>query len=273
MSDETAWARRTDPARDTKRLVLYFLGLIVVYVAGVYALRPTPENGNSQNWAYVVMLAPTVGALLARFAGPGVIQWGRLNWWLLVGLVPVVVALAGYWLASMAGLITAESALIVAALTGAWLTIPTSMISATGEEIGWRGFLWPLTRRRMTFIPATLVVTAIWWLYHVPVVLVGWYGSPAGLPAFTVGILGFGAFVGVLTDRSRSIWPSVVAHGGWNALVATAFVGGFTGPEPLIGEFGWVAAVSMLVLGAIAVAWHLATGGGPRIPQVDPHHP
>jgi hypothetical protein len=47
--------------------------------------------------------------------------------------------------------------------------------------------------------------------------------------------------------------------------VATAFVGGFIGSDALIGEFGWVAAISMLALGAVAVAWHLLTGGGRRL--------
>lgn len=236
----------------------------------MFALRPTEANGNSQNWALVVMLAPTAGALLARFAGPGVIQWGRFSWSLLACLVaallPVAVGLLGYRVATASGLIDVNEAALAAALAGAAAAVATAMVTATGEEIGWRGFLWPLMRRRFTFVPATLMVTAIWWAYHVPVVLLGWYGTVGGIPAFTVAIIGFGAFVGVLTDRSRSMWPSVVAHGGWNALVATAFVGGFTGSASLLGEFGWVAAVSMLVLGAVSVAWHLITGGAPRQP-------
>ena len=146
------------------------------------------------------------------------------------------------------------------------ITIASACISALGEEIGWRGFLWPLIRRRLTFLPATLVVTAIWWLYHVPIIVIGWYGSMDGLPAFTVAILGFGAFVGVITDRSRGIWASVLAHGMWNALVATSFRAAFTGDNTLMGEFGWIAAVSMAILGAVSVGWHLATGGGPQRP-------
>ena len=74
-------------------------------------------------------------------------------------------------------------------------------------------------------------------------------------------------FVGVLTDRSKSIWPSVVAHGGWNALVATGFavttlagdkLPAFAGSTTWVGEFGWLAAVAMLVLGGVTAAWHLS---------------
>jgi hypothetical protein len=68
-----------------------------------------------------------------------------------------------------------------------------------------------------------------------------------GIPAFTVGLLGFVLFVGVLTERSRSIWPSVLAHGSWNGLVQSYFSSSgavedrvFTGSRYLLGEFGWL---------------------------------
>ena len=85
----------------------------------------------------------------------------------------------------------------------------------------------------------------VWWAYHLPLILLGWYGSVSGLAAFTVAIAGFTLFVGVLTDRARAVWPSMLAHGAWNALVATSFaaLGGsgqvpaFAG-SPELGEFG-----------------------------------
>jgi membrane protease YdiL (CAAX protease family) len=55
----------------------------------------------------------------------------------------------------------------------------------------------------------------IWWIYHAVLIFAGWYGFMGGIPAFTVGLLGLVLFVGVLTERSRSIWPSVLAHGSW----------------------------------------------------------
>ncbi len=105
----------------------------------------------------------------------------------------------------------------------------------------------------------------IWWFYHVPLILVGWYGTRAGIPAFTVAIAGITLFIGVITDRSRSVWPAVMTHGAWNALVATGFavtVGAtklpaFKGSTTWVGEFGWLAAVAVLVVGVVAALWHL----------------
>jgi membrane protease YdiL (CAAX protease family) len=149
------------------------------------------------------------------------------------------------------------------------LMVPLSVgssLSALGEEIGWRGFLWPLLRRRSSFLASTAIMWAVWWVYHAPLTFAGLYGTVGGLPAFSVAILGFVLFVGVLTERSRSIWPSVIAHGSWNAFVATSFSRNgevenqvFTGSDALLGEFGWLAAVAMLALGIAAAAWHLRT--------------
>lgn len=77
-------------------------------------------------------------------------------------------------------------------------------------------------------------------------------------------MFGITLFLGVITDRARGIWPSVVIHGAWNGLVATSFavtegdskMPAFSGSEQLLGEFGWLAAVSALALGLVAAVWH-----------------
>ena len=255
---------RTDPARDTRRLVLYFGGLIVTYVVAVAAFWSAEEKTGV---FIFVMFAPTVGALLARFLGPGVIRWGRPSWWILAGLLPVPAALGAYYVGSWLGLDTLDPQTLMRALVAAPVAFFSACLSAVGEEIGWRGFLWPLMRSRRSFLVSSLIVGAIWWLYHLPLILFGWYGTRSGVFAFTVAIAGFTLFVGVLTDRSKSIWPSVVAHGGWNALVATGFavttlagdkLPAFAGSTTWAGEFGWLAAVAMLVLGGVTAAWHLS---------------
>ena len=61
-------------------------------------------------WALGLMLAPTAGALLARYLGPGVIVWGRPNLWILAGILPGVAGLAGYWIAAQTGVISVDGA-------------------------------------------------------------------------------------------------------------------------------------------------------------------
>lgn len=248
----------------------YFGGLIVVYVGGVVALWPAPGASPSPLVFAVVMFAPTVGALLAHFLAGGRIQWGRPSWWTLGGLLPCLAVLLSYLLGAALGWYRLDLGVLGLALAMSPIMILSACLTAVGEEIGWRGFLWPAARERVGFWWASVFVGVIWWLYHVPLILIGWYGSTAGLPAFTVAIVGFVLFVGVITDRARSMWPSVIAHGGWNGLVATSFAAtmgeartpAFAGTDALLGEFGWVAAVTMLLLGMGMAAWHVRTGAG-----------
>lgn len=263
--------RGRTPRPWTVQLAWFFGVLLAVIAASVAVVRPTVGEVPSDLLFLGVMYAPTCGALAAWAAAGGRIQWGRINWWVLAALLPVVVALLFYLAAAAVGLVELVPGALPAALAAAPVAIAVSCISAFGEEVGWRGFLWPLLRGRYGFWRTSAFVGAVWWFYHVPLVLLGWYGSVAGLVAFTVALVGFVLFVGVLTDRSRAVWPSVVAHGGWNALVAVSFpahIDGYDGPSftgsPVwLGEFGWLAAVAMLVLGFAAAAWHVRRSAGP----------
>jgi membrane protease YdiL (CAAX protease family) len=245
-----------------RQLIWYFGGLIAVYVAGVAIFWPDSGEQDGTGWALVIMFAPTAGAVLAKVFAGASIRWGRPNWWIFAGLLPTVFALAAYEIGAALGWDTVDIAVLRSAIAGAPLAILLGALSAIGEEIGWRGFLWPALRPRMRFLRVSLIVGAVWWLYHVPLILLGWYGTIGGIPAFTVALAGFALFVGVLTDRSGSLWPSVVAHAGWNSLVATGFdadgTPAFTGSEVVVGEFGWLAAVSSLLLGVLATWWHLS---------------
>ena len=273
MTSTVETTRRAGMAR---QLVWYFGGLIATYVAGMVMFWPDSGEQPGQGVFLVLMFAPTVGAVLARLFGGGRIQWGRPSWWILAGLVPTIAVLGVYLVGAQFGWDVEDSAVLRSALTGASFAILTASLSALGEEIGWRGFLWPLLRERSGFWPTSMILGAIWWMYHVPLIILGWYGEVAHLPAFTVAIVGITLFLGVITDRSRSLWPSVMTQGAWNGLVATSFaatkgierVPAFAGSDELMGEFGWLAAVTSLVLGLAAALWHTRTPGasGPTEP-------
>jgi membrane protease YdiL (CAAX protease family) len=261
--------KRIDPALDRRRLVLFFAGLIVFYVGVVLITQPALNGGEAElsKITYGVMLAPTAGAILACIFGPGVIRFGLPSWWLLAGFLPAaLVFLITMIAAPVFGAVTFHTEHLARLLLLAVVLSLVGCIPALAEEIGWRGFLWPLMRRRLTFLASTAIMFVIWWIYHAVLIFAGWYGFMGGIPAFTVGLLGSVLFVGVLTERSRSIWPSVLAHGSWNGLVQPYFSSSgavadrvFTGSRYLLGEFGWLAAVGMLILGVAFAWWHFRT--------------
>jgi membrane protease YdiL (CAAX protease family) len=261
--------KRIDPALDRRRLVLFFAGLIVFYVAVLLVTQPELNGGEAELDKFVlgVMLAPTVGAILACVFGPGLIRFGMPSWWLLAAFLPAaMIFLITLVAASVSDAVTFHSDQVGALLAMAVVQSLLFSIFVLGEEIGWRGFLWPLLRRRLTFIASTAIMAGVWWIYHAGLTFAGLYGFNGGIPAFSVMLLGFVLFVGVLTERSRSIWPSVLAHASWNALVASYFSSSgdeedrvFTGSRYLLGEFGWLGAAGMLILGVGFMWWHFRT--------------
>src|SRR5215212_3964077 len=82
--------RRIDPALDRRRLILFFAGLTVFYVAVLLITQPVLNGGEAElnKITYGVMLAPTVGAILACIFGPGLIRFGMPSWWILAAFLP-----------------------------------------------------------------------------------------------------------------------------------------------------------------------------------------
>ncbi|MEV7802672.1 CPBP family intramembrane glutamic endopeptidase [Microbispora sp. NPDC088329] len=164
-------------------------------------------------------------------------------------------------------------------------------IPAFGEEWGWRGWLLPRLLgdpavspghgtvspghapvspgpvagesgpgewRPARVWPALVLSGVIWGLWHAPLTLKG-YNYPAlgawAAPVFIGFCVIFGALLGWVRLRSRSVWPAVVAHASVNATTGLALLLGDAAAPPnpalagITGVVGWVllAVVALLV--------------------------
>ena len=149
---------------------------------------------------------------------------------------------------------------------------PINTVVALGEEIGWRGFLYPQLKVRFGRTRGLVLGGIIWGAWHWPLIwLIGYeYGAAAGNAAGYVGypVLGmlvfcvFTAAIGILCDwvyeRSDSIWLPALLHGTINAAATIpAMVCAIdTGPLRLLGPApnGLLAGLPLLVLGAVLLA-------------------
>jgi len=147
---------------------------------------------------------------------------------------------------------------VVAALTVAPFM---NMIPAFGEELGWRGMLFPALSEHLSPRAAALVSGVIWGLWHAPAIAMGhnygmgYAGFPfAGIATMILSCTALGCWLAYLRMRSGSVWPCALAHGAFNAVanigVVFCTVGqGLLGPSPL----GLVAGIPVFALGAVCL--------------------
>ncbi|GLX06031.1 CPBP family intramembrane glutamic endopeptidase [Microbispora sp. NBRC 16548] len=150
-------------------------------------------------------------------------------------------------------------------------------IPALGEEWGWRGWLLPRLlgdpavssgpgARRVW--PALVLSGVIWGLWHAPLTLKG-YNYPqlgAWAAALFIGFcVIFGALLGWMRLRSRSVWPGVIAHASVNATTGLALLLGDASAPPnpalagISGIVGWV-----LLAAVVLVVYRLRPVTAPR---------
>ena len=95
-----------------------------------------------------------------------------------------------------------------------------SLLSALGEEIGWRGFMVPGLYERLGLNKTLLISSLFWCCWHLPLLIGGGYmpGTPLWyqLPAFVLCIFPVGVMAGLLTLESGSVWPAAFLHAAHN---------------------------------------------------------
>ena len=100
------------------------------------------------------------------------------------------------------------------------ILIVSSIFTAAGEEIGWRGLLLPQLARTQGEAAAVVLTGLIWGIWHMPLIIAGLYlpGTPLWfkLPMFLLQTVSMTAVLAVLTLRSGSVWPAVLLHASHN---------------------------------------------------------
>ena len=149
--------------------------------------------------------------------------------------------------------------ILISATFASALTIAPfiNMIPAFGEELGWRGMLFPTLAELMSKRSAALVTGIIWGLWHAPAIAMGhnygmgYEGFPiAGILTMTLLCTAMSCWLSLLRTQSGSVWPCALAHGAFNAVanigVVLCSVGQtLFGPSPL----GLVAGIPLMALG------------------------
>ena len=272
--------------RDRARggLLVFGLFLLPLSLVGYWFLDTTQTSLPLNLPSLPLMMAPAAAALSTRLLrhegltdGSSHLRSQRVLGAVAFGLgLPLLVGTLAYGAAYLTGLarlvpphmpLLPDSAgplahvtavLTVAATLGTLVLLP----SAAGEEIGWRGYLLP--RLIAAGAPHPILLSGlIWGLWHlVPLVVSGYAVGPvaalsaAGLLLNTVSL---GAVLAWLRLDTGRIWPAVVSHAAWNAVINGGFDLATAGEDAALwtGEAGGLVT---LVLGLVT----LTIGGARR---------
>jgi len=258
-----------DRARDRRGLAIFLL--LAFTLSGLVSL-PVLQAGSLAAWdgwaLPLLMWAPGVAGVATslvvyRSVQPLGLAVHRRTWrWALLCLcIPVAYTLLVYPALSALGVVRLGHGNIQPAFF--LLGMLVSLRTALGEELGWRGFAAPVMERLFGFLPGQLALGLVWFLYHLPLLLLTDYGKSAhpvyGNAMFLASVVGLSLFLGWVRRAGGSVWPCALLHASHN-LVFLHLFDPLTPTSPaagwLVGEQGALLAGAQLLLGL--AAWHAA---------------
>jgi membrane protease YdiL (CAAX protease family) len=250
------------PDAPPRRELATYLALTFGLSAIFWGLISSAGTLGAQGGRYVLALmwCPGVSALATRLLFQRNLRgegwgWGATRYEAIAYVLPIMYAAVAYgavWLGGLGGVDLARFTtnplffVIVGSLQ--------SLLSATGEELGWRGFLVPTLARSMSFGRVAVVSGAIWATWHVPLIAFADYnaGTPTwySILCFFVMVVALSVPMAWLRLRSGSVWPAAILHASHNLWVQAFFdrVTVDTGPtEWLTSEFGAALAITISI--------------------------
>jgi membrane protease YdiL (CAAX protease family) len=236
-----------------KKKVFTYLAFLIVFSSIFYTLILRAGSIAAAGGLYVfgLMWMPGFSALLTQLIFEHSLRgmgWkpGQFKYLLLGYCIPLVYCLIVYGITWVSGLGSFDSAALAAStaaysthLSQFWLSVIylgnlaifgvlAGLLSGTGEEIGWRGLLFPELAKMFSFNQATLITGAIWTLWHLPLILFADYITP-GIPRwygaimFTLMVTGMNFAFSWLRHSSGSFWPAALLHASHNLFVQNIF--------------------------------------------------
>ena len=106
------------------------------------------------------------------------------------------------------------------------------MFVALGEEVGWRGALYPYLKEKLGDTKGRIVGGAIWGAWHWPLMIFAGYeygkeyiGAPVlGPIVFCISTVMMGILLDYVYEKTETIWLPSLMHGATNAFTIFAYL-------------------------------------------------
>lgn len=131
-----------------------------------------------------------------------------------------------------------------------------------GEELGWRGYLFPKLKTVMNRPAAYIVCGIIWGVWHTPAIIDGlnfgkdYVGYPyMGVLLMCLFCIGTGIIFTWLTEKTNSVYPAAFAHAVNNNVAGLILaLSGNNDDESKVLQFFLVGTAAIFIVAAVCIA-------------------
>jgi membrane protease YdiL (CAAX protease family) len=255
-------AESQQPLRDATVFVILTFGIAaVVYLPLLAEGWGWIDLSLPQGIVILGVMSPSIATLLIRlyddgvdgvrsiFGGLTAWRFGRV-WWGVTLVLPVAFALglAGGVIVLGQDFSPEPIRIVSEAGAGFVLLILLRLVTAAGEEIGWRGHLLPLLQARLSALNASLVIGMIWGVWHLPLLIGNGVEGPIIALRLVSTIGGAVMFTWLFNNTGGSVLAVILLHAGnnlWGPLLATS---------PTAQPAATVFTIENLLLGVVLIA-------------------
>ena len=272
-----------DKKLSAKRIILFVLfsyGLYWIFAGLCDLLGILQDDAGFQLVTYLAMFTPAIGSLLTRLVTKEGMENSmlRLNlkgngkYYLMAIALPIIYAVledvlnvavlssrfdpnAAFELEEVSSVGYTASIIFNIAISIALFPI------FLGEELGWRGYLFPRLKTVMNRPAAYIVCGIIWGVWHTPAIIDGlnfgkdYAGYPyVGILLMCVFCIGTGIIFSWLTEKTNSVYPAAFAHAVNNNATGLIVALSGTNDESKVLQFFIMGTAATFIVAAVCIA-------------------
>ncbi len=271
-------------------IVAFGLAWILEMIASVFS-----NNGNRMAFTMILMVAmfmPFLGVLIARIPLKGM-GWiphlkGKIQYVFFALWMPAFLSIIGgvlffaffpnafdsefltlYSMLEEAGALeqfeaqglTIPMYLLITTIQAVTFAPFLNMFVALGEEVGWRGAVYPYLKEKLGVTKGRIVGGTIWGAWHWPVMIFAGYeygkeyiGAPVlGPVIFCICTVSMGILLDYVYEKTGTIWLPSLMHGAINAFTIFAYLAKPEYADKAILGPAYIGIISMIPMIIMAV--------------------
>jgi len=214
----------------------------------------TPESSSGLPIWLIAIWSPNIAAIVIWIVRKEFVSnihlafsFPKYTWWLLLALVPIVVATLLLLIEAIKGSVIEWSNFKFSYLFP--LIFINLLMGPLGEELGWRAFLYPVVKDKYGWMASALIVGAIWTLWHAPLWFLDSPQSKIPFWAFSINVILLSILMSIIYNHSQgSIIAIILLHLTFNVSLGAIDILGSHNPGEFVVKSLYVYAPLVLIL-------------------------